>query len=143
MILISACLAGVNCKYSGGNNEVREIRELMEQGKAIAVCPEQLGGLSTPRASSELLNGRVINTAGEDVTAQFQKGAELALDICRKNCCTMAILKSYSPSCGCNGVYDGTFSHHAIDGKGCFAKRLSDEGIECCTAEEYIKEIKK
>lgn len=143
MILISACLAGINCKYSGGNNEVKEIKQLLEEGQAIAVCPEQLGGLSTPRPSSEIISGRVINTAGEDVTEQFQTGAALALDICHKNHCTRAILKSYSPSCGCDGIYDGTFSHRVIDGEGCFAKILKDSGIECCTAEQYIEEIRK
>jgi uncharacterized protein YbbK (DUF523 family) len=143
MILVSACLAGVNCKYSGGNNEVRELKELAEQKNAVLVCPEQLGGLPTPRLSSEQRDGRVYNTAGQDVTEQFESGAKQALKICLEHHCECAILKSYSPSCGCDGIYDGTFSHTVIPGKGCFAKLLEEQGIPCMTAEQYLKEKNK
>ncbi|MBE6110386.1 MAG: DUF523 domain-containing protein, partial [Erysipelotrichaceae bacterium] len=79
MILISACLAGENCKYSGGNNEVPELKKLYEEGKAVLVCPEVMGGLSTPRIPCEIRNGRVYNTEGEDKTENYVRGAEIAL----------------------------------------------------------------
>ena len=87
MILISACLAGENCKYSGGNNEVPELKKLYEEGKAILVCPEVMGGLSTPRIPCEIRNGRVYNTEGEDKTENYVRGAEKALTICLENHC--------------------------------------------------------
>jgi uncharacterized protein YbbK (DUF523 family) len=79
MILISACLAGINCKYSGGNNEDAALKKLYLEGKCTAVCPEQLGGLPTPRPSAEIQGDRVINTENVDVTEQYQKGAAAAL----------------------------------------------------------------
>lgn len=141
MILVSACLAGKNCKYSGGNNQVDDIRRLYEEGKAVLVCPEQLGGLPTPRACAEITGGRVMNTEGRDVTAEYELGAQKALEICREHHCTMAILKAKSPSCGCNGIYDGTFSHTVVEGKGVFASLLEQEGIECID-EIMFKEYK-
>lgn len=139
MICISACLAGLNCKYSGGNNEVPQLRKLLEEGKAVPVCPEQLGGLPTPRSCSEIRDGRVINTKGEDVTSEFEAGAEKALAILREHGCTMAVLKSKSPSCGTDGIYDGTFSHRVVPGMGCFARLLKEQGIPCLSEEEYLE----
>lgn len=143
MIIISACLAGVNCKYNGGNNLVPSIQKLVEDGKAVLVCPEQLGGLPTPRISSERKGDRVINQKGEDVTAQFKLGAQKSLEICRQNHCTCAILKAWSPSCGCHGIYDGTFSHTRIPGKGVFAELLAQEGIPCMSDEEWKEKEEK
>lgn len=143
MILISACLAGINCKYSGGNNEIPEIRKLYEEGKAVPVCPEQLGGLPTPRLSSEICGDKVYNTAGEDVTAQFENGAIEALRIFRQNGCTMAVLKAKSPSCGVGSVYDGTFTHTEISKDGIFAAMLKREGIPCISELEFLKKEKK
>ena len=140
MILISACLAGINCKYSGGNNCCEQVRKLYEEGKAVAVCPEQLGGLPTPRACSEILGDRVVNTEGKDMTEQFVRGAEKALAICREHECTLAVLKAKSPSCGCNGIYDGTFSHTLVEGKGIFARMLETEGIRCMDEMQYTGE---
>ena len=142
MILVSACLAGDNCKYSAGNNLVPEIRDLVLQHKAAAACPEQLGGLPTPRPCSEIINGRVINTEGQDVTEQFMKGAEKALAIYRENHCDKAVLKANSPSCGIHCIYDGTFSHTLIEGKGCFAKLLQENGIACMDEKEFLEELK-
>ncbi|MDO4415006.1 MAG: DUF523 domain-containing protein [Erysipelotrichaceae bacterium] len=141
MILISACLAGINCKYNGGNNEVELIRELYEQGKAVAVCPEVYGNLGIPRIPCEKRGDRVYNTRGEDKTGNYVKGALKALEICRQNGCRLAVLKAKSPSCGVNGIYDGTFTHTLIEDDGIFAKMLKDEGVVCLRETDDLKEI--
>ena len=134
-ILVSSCLCGKNCKWDGGNNKNQKLLDYMEsmKGKAIfhEVCPEQMGGLSTPRPASEIRvkDRRVVNTEGVDVTAEFELGAELALQVAKKYGCTMAVLKERSPSCGCHGVYDGTFSKTLVDGMGKAAKLLTQNGI--------------
>jgi uncharacterized protein YbbK (DUF523 family) len=143
MIIVSACLAGINCKYNGGNNLNAQIRELVAQGKAIPLCPEQLGGLATPRPSAEILSGTgadvldgkasVINKNGEDVTAKFLKGAEQVLEIAKVTGVKMAILKTKSPSCGCGMIYDGTFSGRLINGNGVTAELLIRNGIKVST----------
>lgn len=143
MILISACLAGIDCKYSGGNNLREPLKKLYEEGKAVLACPEQLGGLPTPRASSEIQSGRVVNTEGIDVTEQFEEGARRSLQICMENGCTLAVLKACSPSCGCGEIYDGTFSHTRIPGDGIFTQLLKKEGIMCISDEEYLAKISK
>ena len=139
MYLISACLCGVNCKYNGLNNYNEKCSELLKKGKAILMCPEQLGGLSTPRVASELegsakdvLNnkGKVITKDGNDVTLQFIKGAKEVRKIIQEAPITMAILKDGSPSCGVNYVYDGSFTGNKIKGKGITAEILSEMGIK-------------
>jgi uncharacterized protein YbbK (DUF523 family) len=139
MILISACLAGVNCKYSGGNNEVPELKKLWEEGKAVLVCPEVMGGLSTPRIPCEIRNGRVYNTEGEDKTENYVRGAEKALKICLENNCRIAVLKANSPSCGPDEIYDGTFTHTKIKGSGIFAAMLKEKGIPCISEKDDLK----
>jgi len=130
MIIVSACLAGVNCNYKGSNNEDASVAELVKEGRAIMVCPEQLGGLKTPRAPSELKNGRVFTKDGEDVTEAFLRGANEILGICKKYNCKKAILKSYSPSCGCGKIYDGNFNGTLIDGDGVCTALLKEHRIE-------------
>ena len=137
MILVSACLAGEKCKYSGGDNLHPEIARLVKEGRAVMVCPEQLGGLPTPRCPSEIIAGRVVNTRGEDVSANFEEGARKARAVCRQHHCTAAVLKGLSPSCGCHGIYDGTFSHKVVAGKGVFAQLLEKEGVACMDENEY------
>ena len=114
MILVSACLAGCNCRYNGKNNNIDYIQELVKENKAITVCPEVLGGLTTPRQPAEIqvINGElnVINKVGEDVTNEFLKGAEKTLEIARDLMPSKIILKSISPSCGFGYIYDGTFT---------------------------------
>lgn len=141
MILISACLAGICCKYNGGSNETELIRRLYEEGKAVTVCPEVLGGLPVPRTPGEIREGKVISADGEDITEYYRKGAQKALQICLEKKCALAVLKSRSPSCGCHQVYDGTFSHVLVEGKGVFAQLLEDNGIICMDEEEYIKGV--
>lgn len=137
MILVSACLAGINCKYSGGNNYNEKIFELVKQGKAIPVCPEQWGGLKTPRNPAEIKDGRVVTCDNIDVTEEYKKGAEEVLKLAKKLGVTKAILQARSPSCGCGKVYNGNFDKTLIDGNGITADLLIKNGIEVISSEEY------
>lgn len=145
MYVISACLCGINCKYNGKNNFNESCAKLFRQGKAILVCPEQLGGLCTPRTPTELKNlssdilngnGNAITSDGIDVTNQFIKGAYETLKIAKDIGATKAILKENSPSCGVNNVYDGTFQGKKIEGMGITAYLLEKEGIEVFSEED-------
>lgn len=133
MILVSACLVGINCRYNNGNSYNEKIMKLVKNGEAIFMCPEQLGGLSTPRVPSEIVNNRVITKDGSDVTDNFNIGAQEVLRLCKELNITKAILKSNSPSCGCGTIYDGTFTGSKIKGNGITAQLLIDNGIEVIT----------
>ena len=142
MILVSKCLTGVPCRMDGQSKLVPEIRKLVDEGKAIPVCPEVLGGLPTPRKPSERLpDGRVVNCDGEDNTDAFIKGAEMALRICREHGCNQAILKSKSPSCGKGIIHNGKFDGGLVEGNGVFAELLLSEGITVLTEEEYLNSL--
>lgn len=116
-LLISACLLGVQCRYDGGSKPVMPTVALMEQYHLIPICPEQLGGLPTPREPSERRADTVVSRSGADVTAQFRRGAEQALHLARLYGCKAAVLKERSPSCGSGEVYDGTFSGRLTPGQ--------------------------
>lgn len=141
MIVVSACLAGVNCTYKGSNNLVPEIKKLVEEGKAIMVCPEELGGLPTPRTPCEIISNKVISEKGEDFTKEFIKGAGKALEIALKNNCDTAIIKARSPSCGYKETYDGTFTHTLIKKNGVFAELLEKNKFKMYTEENFINHI--
>ena len=130
-LLISACLLGVECKYSGGSNALPEetIEKLRTRYRLIPVCPETAGGLPTPRDPSERLGERVVSCRGADVTAQFKKGAEAALTLARRYGCTTALMKEHSPSCGSGLIYDGSFSGKLVKGDGCAAEFLKAAGV--------------
>ena len=136
MKIVSACLAGVNCKYNGKNNYCQKVVDLVKEGKAIPVCPEQLGGLTTPREPAEGGGNKIVNNKGEDVTKQFTRGAEEGLKIAKMVGCKEAVLKAKSPSCGCGKIYDGTFTDTLINGDGVFAKILKQHGIRVKTEEK-------
>ena len=145
MILISACLAGINCKYSGGNNLNPELRDLVNSGKAVPICPEQLGGLVTPRTPAEIIkdseeNIKVITKTGTDVTKEYILGAERALAIAKALNIKTAVLQSRSPSCGCGYIYDGTFTKHLIVGNGITAELFIKNGIKVFSDETYLKQ---
>ena len=140
-ILVSKCLAGFNCRYDGGNNLVPEIKQLFDSGLSVSVCPEQLGGLPTPRIPSERIGGRVVNREGADVTAEFTAGAEAALQIALELGCRTAILKSRSPSCGKGCIYNGKFTGERVPGNGVTADLLLQHGIEVLTEEEYLTRL--
>lgn len=138
-ILVSACLLGKNCKYNGGNNLNQGVLEFIEGHEIIGVCPEQLGGLSTPRLPAEIVDGVVTNKEGVSVDAEFRKGAQSALAAALENKVDLAILQSRSPSCGVKEIYDGSFSGKKIKGQGVFAKLLSAHGIKVLDAEDVAE----
>ena len=129
-ILISACLLGTACRYDGGSKPILSVEALLGRYQLVPICPEQLGGLSTPREPSERQGARVVMKSGEDVTAQYQTGAEQALHLARVFGCKKAVLKEHSPSCGAGEIYDGTFSGTLIPGDGVTAQLLKANGIE-------------
>lgn len=151
MILVSACLFGVNCKYNGGDNKNKEVLKLIEKYQLIPICPEQLGGLSTPRHPAEIVSGdakdvlngkgKIENNCGEDVTEQFLKGAQESLKIAKLYGIKVAILKAKSPSCGCGVIYDGTFTGTLKKGNGVTAELFLQNGIEVYTENEIEKFI--
>lgn len=134
MILVSACLCGINCKYNGGNNIDEKVLQMVRGGLAIPVCPEQLGGLPTPRTPAEIkiVDGekRVVTKDGRDVTENYQKGAQEVLRIAQELKIKKVILKKKSPSCGLDEIYDGTFSNNLTKGNGVTTDLLLKNDIE-------------
>ena len=135
-IMVSSCLIGLNCKYNGGNNRNEKLLRLLEGHTVIPVCPEVLGGLPVPRPSAEIVNGTVMNTAGENVDAAFRLGAEKALALAVRERPDLIVLQSRSPSCGVKQIYDGSFSGKLVDGKGVFAKLLEENDVKVLDSEE-------
>ena len=134
-ILVSACLLGLCCRYDGKSKANERVLRLAEKHKLIPVCPEQLGGLPTPRPPAEIRDGRVINCLGQDVSAQYEKGAAETLRVCDLLHCDCALLKARSPSCGSETVHDGSFSGTLIPGRGITAKALSQRNIPVLSEE--------
>lgn len=128
-ILVSACLLGQNCKYSGGSNYCPAVLDFVQGHRVIPVCPEVLGGLPTPRSPAEIVAGQVINRDGVSVDREFRTGAAKALEIAREQKADLAILQSRSPSCGVKEIYDGSFTGRKIPGQGVFAALLQEVGI--------------
>ena len=128
-ILISACLLGVCCRYDGASKSYPLVKELGKKHQLVPVCPEQLGGLSTPRQPAERQGARVVTKAGADVSEAYRRGAEEALRLYRALGCEAAVLKERSPSCGRGAVYDGTFSGTLTAGDGVTAELLAAYGI--------------
>ena len=128
-LLISACLLGAQCRYDGQSKPVLEMVALSEQFDLVPVCPEQLGGLPTPRTPAERIEERVITQDERDVTAEYRRGAEQALHLARLCGCRIALLKERSPSCGSGTIYDGTFSGGLTAGDGVTAVLLRENGI--------------
>ncbi|MBU3074237.1 DUF523 domain-containing protein [Clostridium estertheticum] len=151
MIIVSSCLCGINCRYDGSNNLDTRVVKLLNEGKALPVCPEQLGGLATPREPCEILNGSgldviegkatIIGAKNNDITSSFLKGAYETLKIAEGIGATTAILKARSPSCGVSKIYDGTFSSTLRPGNGVAAELLLSKGIKVFT-EEDLDDIK-
>ena len=139
-IAVSKCLIGENCRYDGKNNLVPEIKKLFDDGLAVAVCPEQLGGLPTPRVPCERCGDTVVSREGADVTAEYHAGAEAALRIAQKYGCRTAILKARSPSCGKGCIYSGDFNGHLVEGNGVTAELFLCSGISVMTEEEFLSE---
>lgn len=136
-IIVSACLLGKNCKYNGGNNYNEAIVEFLKDKEVIAVCPEVMGGLPTPRKPSEIVHGVVTNTEGVSVDNEFRQGAKVAMDLIKDEEIECAILQSRSPSCGIKQIYDGTFSKRLIEGQGIFAEELAKKEIKLIDSDEF------
>lgn len=145
MFIVSACLLGINCRYDGKNRKNHEIVKFLKGKEFIMVCPEELGGLSTPRIPCEIVNNtinenvKVINKNGEDLTENFLKGANKVLDIAKSKGIKKAILKAKSPYCGKGLIYDGSFTAKLVKGDGITAKLLKENKIEIFTENEINK----
>jgi uncharacterized protein YbbK (DUF523 family) len=130
-ILVSACLLGAPCRFDGTHKRCEAVWALAlnPNVKLVPVCPEVLGGMSTPREPSERRGSRVFSRSGEDVTAKFELGAQKALEVAQKHGCKYAIFKERSPSCGKGEIYDGSFTGRLIPGDGICTQLLMKNGI--------------
>lgn len=147
-VLVSACLAGRACAYDGSHRAHEAILRLVREGRAVLVCPEEEGGLGTPRPAAEVSGGtgddvlagraRVVTDAGADVTGEYLTGARIALDRADEHRCRAAILKARSPACGCGAIYDGTFTGRLTEGDGVTAAALRRAGIDVMTDEDDL-----
>lgn len=135
VVLVSACLLGVRCRYDGASSPNDAVLSMARRHVLVPVCPEQLGGLSTPRPRHERSGGRVVSEHGHDATRAFERGAAEALRVARLSGCRRAILKARSPSCGVGQVYDGSFSGRLAPGHGVCAEVLMAAGIQVETEE--------
>jgi len=130
VIAVSACLLGYNCKYNGKNNFNPKLVKHLKDNIVLPICPEEFGGLTTPRIPSEIQkDGRILNEVGQDVSCCFQRGLLVTLEMMRQHQSTKAILKDGSPSCGFTQIYDGTFTKTKIEGMGVTAKHLLQNGV--------------
>ena len=144
-IIISACLLGDDVKYDGTNNSILNdplIQKLIELDMLIKICPEVEGGLPIPRPKSEIIGNKVQNIQKIDVTQQFLLGAQKICEIAQKNSVKIAILKSKSPSCGKDFVYDGSFSKVLINGDGLSVRALKKMGVKVFSENE-LKKVEK
>jgi uncharacterized protein YbbK (DUF523 family) len=141
-VLISACLLGLPCRYNGDGYPIREPGTLLADGRLhlVPVCPEQLGGLATPRPPAERAGEQVRTKAGEDVTEAYLRGADYTLTLAVRLNCRCALLKARSPSCGSGSIYDGTFSGARIPGDGVAAEVLKRAGMPVFD-EEHVAEF--
>ena len=144
--LVSACLAGMNCTYNGGHKRTEKICQLVEDGRALPVCPELLGGSSVPRPSCEIRGGdghdvldgraKVVTHLGKNISSVLIKGASRTLELAKKYKTKMAVLKSKSPSCGAGRIYDGSFSSRLKKGDGVTAALLRRNKIAVFTEKD-------
>ena len=148
-ILMSPCLIGISTRWDESCEEIEELVNLVRSGQAVFMCPEQIGGLSTPREPAEIESGKtakdvlqgdakVFSISGKDFTKEFVSGAQQILDFCQKTGIEMAILKSYSPSCGSKKTYDGSFTETIIAGKGVTAELLAQNGIKVYNEKNFL-----
>lgn len=142
MILISACLAGINCKYNGTTNYNSKGERLVKAGKAIPICPEILGGLNTPRNPCEIqvIQGhkRIVDASGHDFTLEFELGAKKTLELCQVLNINRVILQERSPSCGSGKIYSGNFDGQLVSGDGMTVALLLNNGISVTTIDKII-----
>lgn len=142
-ILVSSCILGIFSRYDGQTQVNESILPFIKEINFIPVCPEQLGGLPTPRPPCEILNGRVVTPCGSDETDRFLRGAEETLKIAKMFDCRYAVLKDRSPSCGEGIIYDGTFTGKRITGDGVTAKYLKENGITVIPESKAFEFLRK
>ncbi len=135
-VMVSACLLGENCKYNGGNNYNEKLAALIADKTVIPVCPEVLGGLPVPRMPCEIVDGVVRSADGHSFDDEYHRGAEIALNLLRKEKPDLVILQSRSPSCGVKQIYDGTFTGTKTPGQGVFAALAVREGVPVMDVED-------
>jgi uncharacterized protein YbbK (DUF523 family) len=145
-ILLSACLAGIPCTHAAEAKTRAWALKLIAEGRAVTVCPEVAGGLPVPRPEAEIHGGaggdvldgraRVVSVEGEDVTANYVTGAEVAVAAARRSGARLAILKARSPSCGYGAIYDGSFTGRLTSGDGVTATALKREGLDVLNDED-------
>jgi len=148
VILVSACLCGINCNYKGESKPNEKVLDLVKSRKAIPVCPEQLGGLTTPRSGARIVSGKgedvldgkskVITDDGQDVTINYVKGAKEVLALAKMLNVKEVILKQGSPSCGCGKTQGGEMQRILVQGDGATTSLLKKNGINV-SSEEMIK----
>ncbi|MFC0471029.1 DUF523 domain-containing protein [Halalkalibacter kiskunsagensis] len=149
MILVSSCLAGLEVRYNGTHSLDNKISKLVKENKAVTVCPELLGGFSTPRKPAEIVGGdgadvldgkaKVIDKSGKDVTELYIKGAYTTLEKAQKINATLIVLKENSPSCGSSFIYNGEFSGEKIVGNGVTSALLKRNGLQVISEEQIVE----
>jgi uncharacterized protein YbbK (DUF523 family) len=149
MILVSSCLAGLEVRYNGTHSLNNKLRKLVEEKKATMICPELLGGFSTPREPAEILGGdgydvldgkaKVVEKSGNDVTEMYIKGAYATLNKAQKIKATLVVLKEYSPSCGSSMIYNGEFIGNKIEGNGVTSALLRRNGIKVISERQFVE----
>ena len=137
-ILVSACLLGENCKYSGGNNYSAAVAEFVKDKEVLAICPEMMAGMGCPRTPIEIVDDVLMDRDGNNVDGAMRKAVADAMELIRKEEIKYAVLQSRSPTCGVNQVYDGSFSGKLISGSGIFAQALKDAGCQTIDAEDLL-----
>ena len=153
-VVVSSCLLGAPVRYNAQDKKSNHpvLQRWIDEGRVVSACPEMLGGLGTPRPPAEIVNDgtrRVFTREGKDVTSQFNEGARLTSEIAAANDVRIAVLKSFSPSCGTSRIYDGTFSKVTVPGDGIATAGLRAKGIAVFTedeldaADEYLKSLEE
>lgn len=135
-VLVSACIMGVNGKCNGKNNENITAINFLKDKEVISICPEVLAGMKIPRSCAEIVNGRVVDKNGNDVSLEYDKAVAVALSKIQNEEIDLVILQSRSPTCGVNQIYDGSFTGKLIPGMGLFAKALKQRGYNVIDVEE-------
>ncbi|ULT59646.1 DUF523 domain-containing protein [Neobacillus drentensis] len=151
MILVSSCLAGLKVRYNGTHSLDERLAKLIEENKAFTVCPELLGGFSTPREPAEIIGGdgedvldgkaKVVEKSGKDVTELYIKGAYAALEMAKNTNATLVVLKENSPSCGSTMIYNGEFKGKKVVGNGVTSSLLKRNGFQVISEEQFVVDL--
>ncbi len=135
-VLVSSCLLGKPCRYDGKGKPCEAVISFLNGKEVFEVCPEEMGGLPTPRPPAEYIGDKIVSNVGVDVTLEYHKGAKIALEIANRENVDLCILKSRSPSCGKGEIYDGTFSGKLVAGNGCTCDLLLKNDFKVISEEE-------